>query len=129
MPDYMGIIDEYIYTHEISNKEECFLRPTLIDMPLGIQYRKETGEAWKCLWPESNFTTLVVNREDISPDLVPFSFAHDEVPRFLKKHVLATQSPMWIQGIHIGNQANEVFHWATRMASVKNIKELLSDVI
>ncbi len=127
MPDYMSIIDEYLYAHEIANKEEYLLRPTLIDMPLGIQYRKETGEAWKCLWPESNFTTLIVKTEDISPSLVPFAFAHDEVPCSVNKNVLATQSPMWIQGIHDGNQANDVFKWATRLATVKSIGELLAD--
>lgn len=127
MPGYMSLVDEYVYTHEESNREEYLMGPILIDLPLGIQYQNETGEAWKCLWPQSNFTTLLLDRTTVTPELVPFGFAHDEIPNSIIRHVLATQSPMWIQGIHSSNEANGIFQWATKIARTKSVIELLED--
>ena len=88
----------------------------LVDMPQGIQYLERTQSVFYTLWPEGTFPTIVYRHaekpEDVMPHHVPFSYAHDEVPKDLKRIVVSTIDPQWIQVIHEGNVMNGIFRWS-----------------
>ena len=126
MPYYLILVDEYIFIHESNPLNAKVLeQPLNIDIPYGLQCQLNASKAWLTLWPENNFTSLVVPTNQIREELIPFFYAHDELPSNIHRHVLATNVPMWIQGIHSSNLCNEIFAWSIPLNGSRNIIELL----
>ena len=84
--------------------------PYLLDFPLGLQGTLDQPKL--TLFPENNFTTLVLDKTQFTNGLSTYSFPHDRLPESVKRISISTHLPMWWQVLHGMNDANSVFPWS-----------------
>jgi len=104
----------------------------LADFPLGFQYDLSDSHAYKTLWPENTFASLIYTPSDtnnIDQLHVPYSYAHDNIPSDLIKLTVSTLLPQWVQVCHDNNVSNSLFPWSLppqKIILASLIKDILS---